>query len=92
VNTCSSPVLIPRVAHCFCLGDVWRLLGVGLGNVTVDQAVMNGGGCCRGAFAFGPGRMVDIRRGRDLDRKQHSQSQEAHGFQSQKPLSGAKRS
>lgn len=86
VSTCSGPVLVPRVAHRLCLGDIWRLLGVGLGNVTRDQAVMDGGG--RGMLQQCLQQWA-VKDGCHQERERSRQGT-AHGFQRQKPLSGAK--
>lgn len=41
MRTHSEPALVPRVAHCLCLGDIWRLLGVETGEVTIDDQGCN---------------------------------------------------
>lgn len=37
----SKLALVPRVAHCLCLGDIWRLLGVGMDKMTIDDQGCN---------------------------------------------------
>lgn len=41
MRTYSKPALVPRAAHYLCLGNIWRLLDVGMGKVTVDDQGCN---------------------------------------------------
>lgn len=88
-STCSNPVLVPRVAHCLCLGDIWRLLGVDLG--VDNRADCNEWGS-QGDAAVVFGREGWLTSGKEEGETGNGISQEAHEFQSQKPLNGVTRS